>query len=201
MHSYWQNVGKDNYKFVVLIFQLSYGPWLMSEFYFHLISWEQIDGFWWIFVYAVLWLRHEIFPNFSTELWPLIDVKMSFFFLSIFRNNEWFFYKILFMQIHSERLLLPSTFQIAFFFFFFFFCLNAIVSKCIKSKIMCMVIDFSLAIFWNSCDALTQFWEEISKNTIVWEKTSLKRNFHAGFSANMNSVVYQTKNTKKVEIS
>ena len=26
----------------------------------------------------------EIFLNFSTELWPLIDVKIS-----IFRNNEW----------------------------------------------------------------------------------------------------------------
>ena len=65
-------------------FQQSYGPWLMSEFCFHLISWEQIDGFWWNFVYAVLWLAHEIFLNFSTELWPLIGVKIS-----IFRNNEW----------------------------------------------------------------------------------------------------------------
>ena len=51
----------------------------MSEFYFHLISWEQIDGLWWKFVYAVLWLTHEIFPNCSTEVWPLIDVKISFF--------------------------------------------------------------------------------------------------------------------------
>ena len=55
----------------------------MSEFCFHLISWEQIDVFWWTFVYAVLWLAHEIFLNFSTELWPLIGVKIS-----IFRNNE-----------------------------------------------------------------------------------------------------------------
>ena len=39
-------------------------------------------------VYAVLWLRHEIFLNFLTELWPLIDVKISFY-LNIFRNNEW----------------------------------------------------------------------------------------------------------------
>ena len=50
----------------------------MSEFCFRLISWEQIDGFWWNFVYAVLWLAHEIFLNFSTELWPLIDVKILF---------------------------------------------------------------------------------------------------------------------------
>ena len=28
-----------------------------------------------------------------------------------------------------------------------FFCLKAIISKCIKSEIMCMVMDFSLAIF------------------------------------------------------
>ena len=63
-----------------------------SKFYFQLISWEQIDGFWWNFVYAVLWLTHEIFPNFSTELWPLIDVKISIF-LNIFRNNEWILIK------------------------------------------------------------------------------------------------------------
>ena len=35
-----------------------------------------------------------------------------------------------------------------------FFCLNVIVSKCIESEIICMVMDFSLAIFWNICDAL-----------------------------------------------
>ena len=83
-HWYWWNVVKDNYKLFFFIFQRSYGPWLMSEFCFHLISWEQIDGFWWNLVYAVWWLTHEIFLNFSSELWPLIDVKIS-----IFRNNEW----------------------------------------------------------------------------------------------------------------
>ena len=61
----------------------------MSEFCFHLISWEQIGGFWWNFVYAVLWLAHEIFLNFSTELWPLIDVKIS-----VFCNNEWILRKV-----------------------------------------------------------------------------------------------------------
>ena len=55
-------------------------------FFFHLMSWEQIDGFWWNFVYAVVWLTHTIFPNFSTL--PLIDVKISIF-LNIFRSNEW----------------------------------------------------------------------------------------------------------------
>ena len=35
---YWRNVGKDNYKLFFAIFQPSYSPWLMSEFYFHLMS-------------------------------------------------------------------------------------------------------------------------------------------------------------------
>ena len=33
-------------------------------------------------------VAHEIFLNFSVELWPLIDVKIS-----IFRNNEWILIK------------------------------------------------------------------------------------------------------------
>ena len=93
MHLYWENVGKDSYKLFVVIFQLRYGPWSMSEFCFHLIFWEQIDGFWWNFVYAVLWLTYEIFPNFSTELWPMINVKISIL-LSIFRNDEWILIKV-----------------------------------------------------------------------------------------------------------
>ena len=39
-------------------------------------------------MYAVFRLAHEIFLNFSTELWPLTDVKIS-----IFRNNEWILIK------------------------------------------------------------------------------------------------------------
>ena len=54
MHWYWQNLGKDHYKLICINFQLSYGPWLMSEFCFHSISWEQIDRFWWNFMNAVL---------------------------------------------------------------------------------------------------------------------------------------------------
>ena len=41
--------------------------------------------------------NNEIFPNFSTELWPLIDVKITIF-LNMFRNNEWILIKILFMH-------------------------------------------------------------------------------------------------------
>ena len=87
-------LGKDNYKLFFVIFQPSCGPWLESEFCFHLMPWEQIDGFWWNFVYAVLWLTREIFPNLSTvQFWPLNNVKISFF-LSIFRNNEWILIKL-----------------------------------------------------------------------------------------------------------
>ena len=105
------DVGKNNNKLFFVIFQWNYGPWLMSEFCFHLISWEQIDGFWWNFVNAVLWPAHEIFLNFSTELWPLIDVKIS-----VFRNNEWILIKFcLCIDIHNpccdKYTLFSGTFQ------------------------------------------------------------------------------------------
>ena len=93
MHWCRKKVGKDNYKLFFVIFQCSYGPWLMSEFCFHLISWEQIDGFWWNFVY-------ESFLNCSTELWLLIDVKIS-----IFRNNDWILDKKKFMYWYIWSLL------------------------------------------------------------------------------------------------
>ena len=71
MHWYWQNVGKDNYKLFFVIFQLSYGPWLISKFHFLLISWEQIDGFWWSFVYAVLWQKDmKFFRTFQQSYDP-----------------------------------------------------------------------------------------------------------------------------------
>ena len=101
MHWYWQNAGKDNYKLFFVIFQQSYGLWLMSEFCFHLISWEQIDGFWWNFCVCRLWLAHEIFLNLSTELCPLIDVRIL-----IFRNNEWILIKFcLCIEIYGPFLL------------------------------------------------------------------------------------------------
>ena len=82
----------------------------MLKFCFHLISWEQIDGFWWNFVYAVVWLAHEIFLNFSTELWSLIYVKIS-----IFRNNEWILIFCLCIDIYDpccgKYTLFSRTFQ------------------------------------------------------------------------------------------
>ena len=67
--------GTDNYKLFFIIFQLSYGPWLMSEFCFHFISWEQIDGFWWNIVYVVLWLTHEISRTFQQSYSPWLILK------------------------------------------------------------------------------------------------------------------------------
>ena len=69
----------------------------MSEFYFLLISWEQIDGFWWNVVYAVLWLTREIFPNFSTELWTLIDVNISIFSISLEKTMHWYIWSVLWL--------------------------------------------------------------------------------------------------------
>ena len=56
----------------------------MSEFCFRSISWEQIDGTWLNFAYALILTRSRFgllrvhFPKFITELWPFIDVRISF---------------------------------------------------------------------------------------------------------------------------
>ena len=41
----------------------------------------------------ILCMQYEIFPNFSIELWHLIDVKISIF-LNIFKNSESILIKI-----------------------------------------------------------------------------------------------------------
>ena len=58
----------------------SYGPLLMSEVCFPSTSWEGMDLFWQSFVYALIWLRLLVsnICQFVTELWPLIDVRISF---------------------------------------------------------------------------------------------------------------------------
>ena len=48
----------------------------------------------------------------------------------------------------------PSTFQIV------FFCLSAMASKCILSKLICMLMDFSLAVFCNTFVVIHNFGEE-----------------------------------------
>ena len=83
-------VGKDSYKLFLVIFQLSYGPWLMSEFGFHLRSWEQIDGFWWHFVYAVLCLTMKFSRNFQQSYGPWLMLKFQFFSISLeIMNGFW----------------------------------------------------------------------------------------------------------------
>ena len=76
----------------------SYGPWSTSEFCLCSISCELICGFRSNFVYALIlsrcrfgWLN-KIFRSFSTELWPLIDVEMSFM-LNILWTNRWILIK------------------------------------------------------------------------------------------------------------
>ena len=41
-----------------------------------------------LYISSMLWLIHIIFPNISTELWPLIDFRIMFM-LNIFWNNSW----------------------------------------------------------------------------------------------------------------
>ena len=58
-----------------------------------------------------VWLAHEIFLNVSTELWPMIDVRIS-----IFRNNGWILIKFcLFIDIYDpccdKYTLFSQTFQ------------------------------------------------------------------------------------------
>ena len=84
MHLCWVDVGQDYYTSIFTNLQQSYGPWLMSEFHFCSVSWEQIDGIWLNFAYALIFtiarlgLLYINFCKFITELWPLIDVRISF---------------------------------------------------------------------------------------------------------------------------
>ena len=56
----------------------------MTEFRFRSISWERIDVTWPNFAYALILIRSRLgllrvnFRKIITELWPLIDVRISF---------------------------------------------------------------------------------------------------------------------------
>ena len=71
----------------------------MSEFHFPSISWEWIDGIWPNFAYALILTRSRLgllsidFRKFITELWPVIDVRISFL-LNILTTNRWNLTKI-----------------------------------------------------------------------------------------------------------
>ena len=57
--------------------QFIYGPWLLLEFCFRSIWWEQIDGIWPYFAYALMLTKSSLgllrinFCKFTTEWWPL----------------------------------------------------------------------------------------------------------------------------------
>ena len=57
-------------------------PWF--PLHFHSISWERFDGIWPNFAHALILTRSRLgllgvkFRKFVTELWPLIDVRISF---------------------------------------------------------------------------------------------------------------------------
>ena len=97
MHCYWQDLGWENTR------QFSSDSnrvmalddwWYLSEFCFRSISWEWIYGIWPNFAYALILTRSRLgllcihFCKFITELWPLIDVRISFP-LNILRTSWW----------------------------------------------------------------------------------------------------------------
>ena len=95
---YWQDVDLDDWTIFFVHFQQSYGPWLMAKFPLCSISCGPIDGFSKHFVNALILtkcrqgLLQIIFRYFSTELWPLIDVRILFPFI-ILRTNWWILMK------------------------------------------------------------------------------------------------------------
>ena len=76
------------------VFRLSVVPWFVITFRFHSISWEQMYQIWPSFAYPLKLTRSRFgllrvnFPKFITELWPLVDVGISFP-LNILRTNWW----------------------------------------------------------------------------------------------------------------
>ena len=87
VHWYWQDLGWDYYTPIFAKLWQGYGPWLMTEFHFRTISWEQFDGISPNFAYALILKRSRWellrvnFCKFIIELWPLIDVGISHFHL------------------------------------------------------------------------------------------------------------------------
>ena len=75
----------------------------MSQYCFRSIAWERIDGILTSFAYALIFTAsrlgflHVIFQKLTTELWPLIDVRISFP-LNILRTNQWNLRKFLHIQ-------------------------------------------------------------------------------------------------------
>ena len=81
----------------------------MSEIYFRSMSWEQIGGFWPNFACAFILTTFRLgllcikFCKFTAELWPLIDVRMSFS-LIVLRTNSSEFDQSLYMLWYWQDL-------------------------------------------------------------------------------------------------
>ena len=84
MHWCWQDLGWDCYASIFANLQQSYGLWLISEFRFRSISLEWIHGIWPNVAYALILTTSRMgllrvnFRKFIRELWPFIDVRISF---------------------------------------------------------------------------------------------------------------------------
>ena len=75
---------------------ISYGPWLMSEFHFFSISWEQINRFWSNFIYTLKLIRSGlefkmgqgfIFQQNYDSFWHWIQFLLNIYFCLI--SWEW----------------------------------------------------------------------------------------------------------------
>ena len=75
MHSCWPDLHWNCYSSIFANLQQIFGPWLFSEFSFHSISYEWVNGIWSNLAYALiltrsrLWLLQVNFHKFTTELW------------------------------------------------------------------------------------------------------------------------------------
>ena len=90
MHWYWEDVRRDHYTSISQI----YNSVMARDWCPNSILWEQIDGIWPHFAYALILTRSRLgllrvnFRKFITALWLLIGVIISFL-LNILRTTGW----------------------------------------------------------------------------------------------------------------
>ena len=95
------------------------------------------------YIWSMLWLIHIIFPNFSTELWPLIDFRIMFM-LNILWNNWWIWSNLI-----------------------FFLCQNMCIKKHKHSGgVSCSACN-AFIFFWPSF-----LWLLLKGGTVIWQKAN-----------------------------
>ena len=91
MHWYWHVVDLDDWTIFFVPYQQSYDPCWNFVYAQYLVNqltdFDKILFMHW-YIWSFLWLIHNIFSYFSTELWPLIDFRIMFM-LKILWNNWW----------------------------------------------------------------------------------------------------------------